>query len=92
MPPPGDFYLATRSAGLRGRLACCCRHSLDGEDAVQDDRITVAKAAERLGITKEAVRKRISRGTLRSDRDPDGTVQVYVRHRVRRLRRSTVTN
>jgi len=53
-----------------------------GEDAVQDDgqdeRTTVAGAAERLGITKEAVRKRISRGTLRSDKDPDGTVWVYV--------------
>ena len=82
MPPPGDFYPATRSAGLRGRLACCCRHSLDGEDAVQDDgqddRITVAEAAERLGITKDAVRKRISRGSLRSDSDPDGTLHVYV--------------
>jgi hypothetical protein len=38
----------------------------------------VAEAAERLGITKEAVRKRISRGTLRSDKDPDGTLHVYV--------------
>lgn len=38
----------------------------------------MAEAAERLGITKEAVRKRISRGTLRSDKDPDGTVRVYV--------------
>jgi chromosome segregation ATPase len=31
-----------------------------------------------LGITKEAVRKRISRGTLRADKDPDGTVLVYI--------------
>jgi excisionase family DNA binding protein len=38
----------------------------------------VAEAAERLGITKEAVRKRIARGTLRADKDPDGTVRVYV--------------
>ena len=53
-----------------------------GEDAIRDDgrdaRLTVAAAAERLGITKEAVRKRISRRTLRSDKDPDGTVHVYV--------------
>jgi excisionase family DNA binding protein len=79
-PVQGD-YPATRSAGLRGRLACCW-HSLDGEDAVKDaerdERTTVAEAAERLGITKEAVRKRISRGTLRSDKDPDGTLHVYV--------------
>jgi len=40
--------------------------------------MTVAEAAERLGITKEAVRKRLSRGSLRSDKDPDGTVRVYV--------------
>jgi chromosome segregation ATPase len=31
-----------------------------------------------LGITKEAVRKRVSRGTLRSDKDQDGTVRVCV--------------
>jgi chromosome segregation ATPase len=31
-----------------------------------------------LGITKEAVRKRVSRGTLRSDKNQDGTVRVYV--------------
>jgi hypothetical protein len=53
-----------------------------GEDAIRDAgrdaRVTVADAAERLGITKEAVRKRISRGTLRSYKDPDGTVWVYI--------------
>jgi len=38
----------------------------------------VAGAAERLGISKEAVRKRISRGTMRADKGPDGTVRVYV--------------
>jgi hypothetical protein len=46
--------------------------------AGQDERRTVAEAAEQLGISKEAVRKRISRDTLRSDRDADGTVYVYV--------------
>jgi excisionase family DNA binding protein len=40
--------------------------------------LTVAEAAERLGITKEAIRKRIHRGTLRSDKDADGTVRVYL--------------
>ncbi len=39
--------------------------------------MTVAEAAEILGISKEAIRKRITRGTLRSDKDPDGTVYVY---------------
>jgi excisionase family DNA binding protein len=53
-----------------------------GEDAVRDDgqdeRMTVAEAAEALGTSKEAVRKRIARGTLRSEKGPDGTVYVYV--------------
>jgi len=56
-----------------------------GEDDVQDAGrdagvtvVTVAEAAQHLGITKEAVRKRISRGTLRSDKDTDGTVRVYI--------------
>jgi hypothetical protein len=40
--------------------------------------MTVADAAKRLGITKEAVRKRISRETLRSDKGPDGAVWVYI--------------
>ena len=52
------------------------------QDAVRgagvDERLTVAGAAERLGITKEAVRKRIHRSTLRSDRDTDGTVWVCI--------------
>jgi excisionase family DNA binding protein len=48
------------------------------QDAVQDERLTVADAAERLGISKEAVRKRISRGTLRADKAPDGMVRVYI--------------
>jgi hypothetical protein len=42
------------------------------------DRLTVAGAAQRLGISKEAVRKRIVRGTLRAEKDADGTVRVYV--------------
>jgi excisionase family DNA binding protein len=47
-------------------------------DAGKDERLTVAEAAERLGITKEAVRKRIHCGTIRSDKDQDGTVRVYI--------------
>ena len=47
-------------------------------DTWMDDRLTVAEAADRLGITKEAVRKRIHRGTLHADKDADGTVRVHV--------------
>ncbi len=48
-----------------------------GQDAGQYERKTVAEAAAALGISKEAVRKRIARGTLRSDKGEDGTVWVY---------------
>jgi hypothetical protein len=43
-----------------------------------NEKLTVAQAAEVLDLSKEAVRKRISRGTLRSEKDADGTVYVYV--------------
>lgn len=38
----------------------------------QDRPVSVAEAASILGITKDAVRKRISRGTLRADKHDDG--------------------
>jgi hypothetical protein len=50
------------------------------QDAGRDERseaVTVAEASERLGISKEAIRKRVSRGTLHAEKDPDGTVRVY---------------
>ncbi len=42
------------------------------------DRVTVAQAAHILGIKEESVRKRVSRGTLRADKDEDGRLLVYV--------------
>ena len=39
-------------------------------------RVTVQEAAKLLGISPEAVRARIQRGTLPKDKDPDGTVYV----------------
>jgi hypothetical protein len=41
-------------------------------------RVTMADAARVLGISKEAVRKRIQRGTLRSDVGGDGRRYVYL--------------
>ena len=38
----------------------------------------VKGAAEALGVTVEAVRKRIARGTLRSEKGPDGTRYVWL--------------
>ncbi len=42
------------------------------------DRITVQEAARRLGVKDDAIRKRIQRGTLEHDKDPDGRVYVYL--------------
>jgi hypothetical protein len=41
-------------------------------------RLTQREAAERLGISVEAIRKRIKRGTLRSDKGEDGKRYVYL--------------
>ncbi len=42
------------------------------------DRVTVPEAAERLGISENAVRKRVQRNTIEWDRDEDGRVYVYL--------------
>jgi excisionase family DNA binding protein len=41
-------------------------------------RVTVEEAAQLLGIKEESVRKRVSRGKLRADKDEDGRLLVYV--------------
>ncbi len=47
-------------------------------DQMPTGRVTVREAAKLLGITVEAVRGRTKRGTLRSTRDEDGTVYVFL--------------
>jgi hypothetical protein len=42
------------------------------------DRLTVAEAASALGISQDAVRKRIARGTISHDKDESGRVFVYL--------------
>ena len=42
------------------------------------DRLTVTQAADRLGVSQDAVRKRIARGTIRYDKDAEGRVYVYL--------------
>ncbi len=42
------------------------------------DRVTIQEAARRLGISEGAVRKRVTRNTLRHDKAPDGRVFVYL--------------
>jgi|SRR5215211_3395345 len=41
-------------------------------------RVTVEEAARLLDIEKESVRKRVYRGQLRADKEPDGTLRVYI--------------
>jgi hypothetical protein len=45
---------------------------------VTDERLTLRQAAARLGVSESAVRKRLERGTLRSDKGPDGRRYVYL--------------
>jgi hypothetical protein len=42
------------------------------------DRLTVAEAASALGISQDAIRKRIARDTISHDRDESGRVFVYL--------------
>jgi len=42
------------------------------------ERLTVAQAAARLGVSQDAVRKRIRRDTIEHDQDADGRIYVYV--------------
>jgi transposase-like protein len=42
------------------------------------DRVTVAEAARRLGVTQAAIRKRIERGTIEFGKDPEGLTYVHL--------------
>src|SRR5918999_5591194 len=43
------------------------------------DRVTVQEAAQRLGISQDAVRQRVRRGSMRHDKDDKGRVYVYLK-------------
>jgi hypothetical protein len=45
---------------------------------VTDERLTLRQAAARLGVSESAIRKRVERRTLRSDKGPDGRRYVYL--------------
>ena len=47
-------------------------------DRTTDRRVTVAQAAELLGLSEDAVRSRLKRGTLSKEKDADGTVFVVL--------------
>jgi uncharacterized membrane protein len=43
-----------------------------------ETRVTIQEAARTLGVSEGAIRKRVKRGTLAHDKDPDGRVYVYL--------------
>jgi hypothetical protein len=45
---------------------------------LERERVTVQEAARLLGITESAVRKRVQRGLLERDKEPDGRLYVYL--------------
>ena len=67
-----DHY--TTNGGQHGTA----RPSGNGGTAGVTRRVTMADAARALGISKEAVRKRVQRGTLRSAVGEDGRRYVYL--------------
>ncbi len=44
----------------------------DGGQDAAGECLDITEAARRLGIAKEALRKRIARGTVRAEKGPDG--------------------
>jgi len=78
IPAPAD---KTVKDGIQDRPLRALDNPQDAsQDRPQDslDMITVAEAAERLGVSQDAVRKRIARGTIRHDRGQDGRIFVYL--------------
>src|SRR5215217_8692067 len=85
-PPYGTKYAHGPNI-LRSATRCPARvypgtgrstgRGLDVEGEAAGRWLDVNSAAEELGVSTDAVRKRISRGTLRSDRK-DGTVRVWL--------------
>ena len=51
---------------------------MDEGDRRGVDRLTIQEAARRLGISEGAVRKRVTRGRLKHDKEDDGRVYVYL--------------
>ena len=49
-----------------------------GADTGADTRMPLRQASAVLGVSESAIRKRVERGTLRSDKGPDGRRYVYL--------------
>ena len=51
---------------------------LVGEGSTSSNRVSVYEAAEVMGVTVDAIRKRVSKGTIPHERDQDGRVWVLL--------------
>jgi hypothetical protein len=49
-----------------------------GGDGLATQRVAMRETADLLGVSKEAIRKRVVRGTLRSELGEDGRRHVYI--------------
>jgi excisionase family DNA binding protein len=77
----GPALLARREVGFYGlSRPVLIRYPtrVDGGRNSSGNRVSVYEAAEVLGVTVDAIRKRIQRGTIPHERDEDGRVFVWV--------------
>ena len=73
---------------VREQLTCEANVTPNGEGTVTDHRgerrserrVHLSEAASLLGVSKDAVRMRVKRGTLRSEKEEDGRVYVWVNY------------
>src|SRR5215212_981053 len=76
-----QLHVVHRKKSARPQLvqpATLCGMRPSGDQAATRQLYNVTEAAEVLGLTVEAVRSRIKRGTLEKEKDDDGTVYVVV--------------
>src|SRR5215212_7191055 len=76
-----QLHVVHRKKSARPQLvqpATLCGMRPSGDQAATRRLYNVTEAAEVLGLTVEAVRSRIKRGTLEKEKDDDGTVYVVV--------------
>src|SRR5215203_3233753 len=57
-------------------MAGDARQDTTGQSSIR--RVSVQEAAEHLGTTVDAIRKRVQRGTISHKKDPDGRVWVFL--------------
>jgi hypothetical protein len=70
------YHARERNPNAEGTVDDHRREQRSGRD--HEQRLTLSDAAQVLGTSKDAVRMRVKRGTLRSEKGEDGRVYVWV--------------